>query len=189
MNFKFAGESIEGGQEQLNSNFGYDEFKKIDNFDYIVNQNKVFCRFELSDIYIRKGNENYLKKDYNSARIDYEKALKFFPESATPYFNLGVLYQKGLYFDEALEYFNEAIKKDATFGEAYFHRAILKIKIGFDENYEKEIIEDFYSGIDNSLWEDGDFFEKTDAEFRLVGDNIGSYLKGYFKELFREEDL
>jgi tetratricopeptide (TPR) repeat protein len=184
MKFTFSEEGVKDRQERLNSIFKDDEFKKINNDSYIFNQNKVFDNIELSDIYVRKGNDKFLKKDYNSALIDYEKALKLFPESAIPYFNLGVLYQKGLYFDEALKYFNKAIEKDVSFSEAYFHRAILKIKIGFYVNHEKDIIGDFYRGIENSLWGNGDFFEKTDAEFRLIGDNIGSYLKDYFKNLF-----
>ena len=187
MNLKFLEENLKDTQREANSNSRHDEFIKRDYFDYIVNQNQVFSNLVLSDIYVKRGNENYLKKDYCSAYKDYEEALELFPESSIPYFNLGVLYQKGLYFDEALDYFNKAIKNNPSFCEAYFHRAILKIKMGFDECSEKDITNDFYNGIHHALCEDGDFFEKSTAEFQMIESNIGSFLKTYFKGLFTAE--
>jgi len=181
MKVEIFAKSVKKGQEWKNLNSEYDEFTRVDNFRSIINQKRVMSNFEVSKKYVIRGNENYLKRDYCSAREDYEKALEFFPGSSIPYFNLGVIYQKGQCFDEALKYFNKAIKSNPLFCEAYFHRAMLKTKMGFDRENAGDIDKDFNQGVHLSKCKNGDFFKKSDDEFQLIENNIGSVLKSHFE--------
>jgi tetratricopeptide (TPR) repeat protein len=83
------------------------------------------CRLyaQQGNLYLRKGNNAYDKKDYKGAADYYEKALNSKPDKIKAKFNLGdALYRQGQY-DEAIDAYKEALglTKDEILNAHAYH--------------------------------------------------------------------
>lgn len=89
--------------------------------------------------YIREGNKEYLKNNYEQSEIEYRRALDAYPASEKATFNLGdALYKNGKYEEAEKEFDKYTVLKQNSNEEAaaHYNRANSFLKAG---NLEKSI--------------------------------------------------
>ena len=68
-----------------------------------------------------------LKRDYDEAIADLNKAAKLLPDFAYIYYNRGNLLCLSGRMPEAIEDYTRAIELNPSFGEAYYNRGLIQI--------------------------------------------------------------
>ena len=77
-----------------------------------------------SDLYFQSGNNNYIKKHYNEAIINYCKAIELKPNFAKAYYYRGISYSCLQKYEDAISDFNKAIEFIVDDPIIYYSRAI-----------------------------------------------------------------
>jgi len=85
-----------------------------------------------SNINTIKSNESYV--DYNQVIADYYKALQLSPDFHLSAFNLANTYLKTREYRKAIELYNEVIKIEPIFAEAFYNRGLTYIYLKESEN-------------------------------------------------------
>ena len=129
-------EAIEHG-EWLANIIGESVNDKFEIFNGIIPFDDVFIPLSLA--YKERGQKYYQADDYYRAINDFWRAENYHPSDPEPPYFLALAHQKTEKIDEAIEFFNDAIKNHLEFKEAYLNRGILYFKKG---QYERAI-EDF----------------------------------------------
>jgi tetratricopeptide (TPR) repeat protein len=77
-----------------------------------------------------RGDLFFINKDYDSARVWYEKAREFHPNSALSYYCCGCVSMAKQEFPSALEDFNRAISLRLAFPLCYIERSLVHFRFG-----------------------------------------------------------
>ena len=72
--------------------------------------------------YIKSGDNNYNKGNFQEAIIDYTKAIEIYPNDAKIYINRGVSYANIKNYSQAITDFTKAIEINPDLSEAYLNR-------------------------------------------------------------------
>lgn len=86
-----------------------------------------------------KGNVFYINKDFESAEEYYIKSIKYNPNYARSYYNLGNIKMELEKYEEAIELFTKVIELQPDYACAYCSRGLAKEYLGL----ESEAIEDY----------------------------------------------
>jgi type IV pilus assembly protein PilF len=71
-------------------------------------------------VYYNLGRANYVLKDYDRARENYQEAIKIWPSYSLAYHGLGLVSKATNHPEEASEAFKKAIEYSPTFAQAHF---------------------------------------------------------------------
>lgn len=130
-------EDIKNGYRKLAKKWHPDNF-----IDDINQQNLATKKFiEINEAYEILINEaNYIPSLENSLNVknvqfNHEKQNDNFAKN---YYTLGILSVEDEEWEEAIYYFNQAIKINNKFAEAYFYRATILEKLGFNLRAEAD---------------------------------------------------
>ena len=86
-----------------------------------------------------KGNVFYINKDFESAEEYYIKSIKYNPNYAKLYYNLGILKMELEKYEEAIELFTKSIELQPDYENAYYSRGQAKESLGL----KSEALEDY----------------------------------------------
>jgi tetratricopeptide (TPR) repeat protein len=93
----------------------------------------------LSLLYTNRGVEYEIKKDYDRALADHERAIKVDPKNPAAYMNRGNTYLAKQDYERAVADFDQAIKLNPKYAEAFFNRGIAKRNHGDAAGGEADI--------------------------------------------------
>lgn len=111
---------------------------------------------EDAELYIRRGNTSYDKRDYKNAIKDYDKAIKNNPNYLLAFYNKAQVRVAQKNYKDAIKNFNKVIDLDPRYAEAYISRGHVKRLFNNDydgaiEDYSKAIKDDknapYYRGL------------------------------------------
>jgi O-antigen ligase/Tfp pilus assembly protein PilF len=93
------------------------------------------------EVHFFKGFKASKRGDLNSARIELEKAHRFFPMDVNNNYELANVYARMGLSDEALKMYQKALDANAGYDEIYFNRATMLMNLKRDEeaiqNYQR----------------------------------------------------
>ncbi len=112
-----------------------------------------FAYSQLENQYIRKGCEEYDKKQYGNAEVSFQKALQENPNSYEAQFNLGDAFYKQAKYDAAIKEFSALVNKTTdrnNLAEIYYNIANSKLK-KVEKILEEQKLDEAIKQIDKSL--------------------------------------
>lgn len=92
--------------------------------------NAVQLHSQSAETYMKKGNEEFLKQEYENAIKSYSKAIELNPKSAGAHTKRGNSYSVLKKYDEAIVDYSMAISIDNKYGEAYYGRGMARLLKG-----------------------------------------------------------
>jgi Tfp pilus assembly protein PilF len=99
---------------------------------------------ESAEFYFERGNEHYIKGNYQSAIDDYSQAIKLDPEDAGAFNNRGSAYHNLKQDERAIEDYDQAIELDPQYAVAFNNRGYAYHDLKQDER----AIEDYDQAIE-----------------------------------------
>lgn len=84
------------------------------------------------------GNDYFSKGQYDLAIVEYQKAIKIFPQYAKAYSNMGYAHFEKKQYDRAIEEFTRAIRNDPMYAKAYNNRGMVYFAKG---EYDRAILD------------------------------------------------
>ncbi len=79
---------------------------------------------------LKAGRQHFLRKEYDAALREYNRAIQAAPELAEAYWGRGCIHEAKGNVALALADFTTAIECDGRFGRAYFERAKMRVDLG-----------------------------------------------------------
>lgn len=79
---------------------------------------------------LKEGRQHFLRKEYDAALRQYNRAIQAAPDVAEAYWGRGCVHQAKGTIALALADFQKAIDSDARFGKAYLERAKTRMELG-----------------------------------------------------------
>jgi len=116
----------------LDKGMSFYQERSLDSAIYYYNK-AIEMDPEASDGYFRRALVKEKLDQFDDANEDYLKAIELNPQPVY-YSNLGLNKSIKGYNEEAIEYFNEAIKLDSSYMQAFMNRAIAYHYMGNMEN-------------------------------------------------------
>src|SRR5438874_12095009 len=72
--------------------------------------------------HLNRGNAYQFKRDFDAAIIEFNQAIRLYPNAPTVYYNRGNAYQSKNDFDRSISDYNEVIRLAPDFPQAYNNR-------------------------------------------------------------------
>lgn len=73
----------------------------------------------------KRGNDYFVKRQYDLAIIEYKKAIEIFPQYARAHSNLGYTHFEMKQYDHAIAEFTKAIESNPLYAKAYNNRGLV----------------------------------------------------------------
>ncbi len=145
--------------------------------------------------YYEDGIRSYNKKQYDDAKVQFEKAVEVFPENGNAYFYLGEIERNLGNFDKAIEYYRLAVENHASkkyYKMSYWNLTIITEQMG---NYNElvKMCKTFWRRagdrgmktkvetlINKSIWSDNaEAVEKYNSGMKLKKSNMEEAVKHF----------
>ena len=94
------------------------------------------CKPKNPYYYLKRGDEEYKKGDYEQAEKFYQEALQRKQDLAEAYYGLGMVHYQKRNIDRAIELFRKARAMKPQLVEAYYQEAMIYQLMGKDRKYE-----------------------------------------------------
>ena len=101
--------------------------------------NKALAIAKSPMFYFQRGIINMARSDIAAAKADFDEVIRMTPDYAAAHQMRGLAsFQAGEY-EDALKFFDGAVKRDATFYQALYARGVAKKKTGDESSGEQDI--------------------------------------------------
>ena len=140
----------------------------------IVCHDKTLKIKEYEDAYFFRGQSKCALRDYTGALEDFNKVSDKFPFRAEKATSVGHCYYGLGFYEDAENYYREAIKSNPKLARAYFHLAVLYIN---EKKYDRA-----KKQLETCMKIDRNFSEARNAIKRLDGANEPDWYRWWFGE-------
>lgn len=105
----------------------------------LADLNKALTIRPAAEFYVQRGMIYLIKRNFDAAKADLAQVIKLKPDFAPGYLMRGLVSYQADEYEEALTFFDSAVKRVPTYYQALYARGVAKKKTGDESGGEKDM--------------------------------------------------